>query len=257
MAISSLLTKWLYQLSEKGYDRTFSAYRFWIELGAIHGGVPKDKLYNDILNSTRPELIQATCTEVVAQNNERPDWVNPFAGQSVSNKFKPEDEGVFSGNLIHDGVPLLLRFITDAEKDPVLSTYAIGLHDRWCRRSLEEFFKQSLSYQPENSSYVSSRDFCQFYTNVNLIAHWVNLGYVQLEDVRDRILRSFTFQLAIYPHQLNSLMILLKISGAAFAAYVDPPIMARCRDLLRYNLERGGSGGRVAVKLAKVGVHNS
>ena len=249
MTISSHLTNLLYELSEKNYDRTFSAYRFWIEVGAAHGGMPKDKLYNDILNSTRPELIQATRAGLAAQTIERPNWVNPmFAGQSILNKVKPGERSLFSGNLIHDGVHLLLRFITDAEQDPVLSTYAIGLHDRWCRRSLEEFFNQSLSYLPEDSSQVTSRDFCQFYTKVNLVAHWVNLGCVQLEDVRDRILQSFTFQSATCDHHFNSLMILLKISGATFAAYADPSIMDRCCDLLK----TGEHGGKFADKLAKV-----
>ena len=67
----------------------------------------------------------------------------------------------------------------------------------------------------------------------NLVAHWVNLGYVELEDVRDHILQSLAFQPTVHPHQLNSLMILLKISGATFAAYVDPSVMDRCCDLLK------------------------
>ena len=245
MTISSLLTKLLYELSEENYDRTFSAYRFWIGVGAAHGGIPKDKLYDDILNGTRPELIQATSTEVVAQDNERPGWVNPFAG--LSSKFKPGEED-FSGNLIHDGVHLLLRFITDAEQDPVLSMYAIGLQDRWCRESLEEFFER-LCYLPGENDLTISRDLCQFYTNVNLIAHWVNLGCVQLEDVRDRILQSFTLRPLTYVYQFNSLIILLKISGATFAAYVDPSIMAYCcNEVTEFE-------GTVATdKLIKVGV---
>jgi len=130
--------------------------------------------------------------------------------------------------------PLLFRFISDAELDPILSTYAISLHDRWCRGSLQGFFRQSLCYLPgQRYSTPTSYDFCRLYTNVNLIAHWVNLGHVQLEDVRDRILQSLTFQPTVHPHQLNSLMILLKISGATFAAYVDPSVMDRCCELLK------------------------
>jgi len=232
--IPSLLAKLLHDLSEENYDRTFSAYRFWIELGAAHGGVPNDKLSTDIQNNTRPDLLQASYQELTSQGNTRQDWVNSLAGQLgyIDYNMPPSCLHTFSGKLIHDNVPLLLRFISDAELDPVLSTYANGLHDRWCGELLQEFFWKNLYYTPGERT-IYSRDFCAFYTNVNLIAHWINLGHVQLEDVRDRILQSLTFQPTVHPHQLNSLMILLKISGATFAAYVDPSIMDRCCDLLK------------------------
>ena len=248
MDISSLLAKLLYDLSEENYDCTFAAYRFWIELGAAHahGGMPKDKLFTDIQSNTKPDFLQASCEELTNQRNTRPDWVNSRAGRLINLNMGLD---TFSGKLIHDNVPLLLRFISDAELDPVLSTYARGLNDRWCRGSLQEFFRKNLYYTPGNrSTSVTLRDFCQLYTSVNLIAHWVNSGHVQLEDVRDRILQFFTFQPTVHPHQLNSLMILLKISGATFAAYVDPSVMDRCCDLLKpRNL-----GSEVAAGLAEV-----
>ena len=227
MEISTFLTKLLYDLSEENYDHTFSAYRFWTELGTARGGMPGDQLYNDVLNSIKPNLIQASYHELT-QTNTRPDWVGPFVGHTRTNAHSyPGSMQGFSGKLIHDDVPLLLRFISDVELDPAFSAYATGLHDRLCRESLERFFPSSLG--PGAQSY----QFCEFYTKVNLIAHWVNLGHVQLEDVRDRILQSLTLQPTVHPHQLNSLMILLKISGATFAAYVDPSVMDRCCDLLK------------------------
>jgi len=232
--IPSLLNKLLYNLSEESYDHTFSTYCFWIELGAAHEGMPNDKLFTDIRNGAKPGLLQASYEELTNQRNTRPDWINPFAGQELHYNTQPSSLDAFCGRLIHDNVPLLLRFISDAELDPVLSTYAVGLHDRWCRGSLQGFFRQSLHYIPgARPISLTSHNFCQLYTGVNLIAHWVNLGYVQLEDVRDRILQSLTFQPTVHPHQLNSLMILLKISGATFAAYVDPSIMDRCCALLK------------------------
>jgi len=59
MDISWPPMKLLYDISEENYDRTFSAYRFWIKLGAARGSVSNDQLYNDILGnaSTRPDLI--------------------------------------------------------------------------------------------------------------------------------------------------------------------------------------------------------
>ena len=251
MDIPSLLTKLLCDLSKENYDHTFSTYRFWIELAAVHGGIPDDQLYGDILKSTRPDLIQASYKDLTQTTNTRSDWVNPFVGQEIHTRW-PGSLNAFSGKLIHGGVHLLLRFISDAELDPVLSTYAIGLHDRLCRDSLEAFFKQSLRYAqvPTGGDPYNSHQFCEFYTGVNLIAHWVNLGYVKLEDVRDRILQSFIFLPTLHPHQLNSLMILLKISGATFAAYVDPLVMNRCCDLLSPSNLTDKS---VPAKLAKVG----
>ena len=244
--ISSFLTESLNNISEENYDQTFSACRFWIELGAVHGDMSNDKLYNNILGSTRPGLIQASDTEM-KEDNARPDWVNPYYGRYTSYTHTTKLDA-FCGKLIHSDVHLLLRFAGDAELDPTLSAYAIGLRDRLCRNTLEGFFNQSLRYTLSGTSKNSYR-FCEFYTTVNLLAHWVNLGYVQLEDIRDRILQSLIFQSAIYPHQLHSLMILLKISGATFAAYVDPSVMDRCCDLLKLiNVE----GKYVAVGLTKV-----
>ena len=195
-------------LSEENYDSKFSTYRFWIEVGAAHGGVSNHQLYNDILSSTRPDLITA-----VKRTRIR--------------KSKPA-QYVGTGQPIHSNVHLLLRFITDAELDPALSTYAIGLHDRLCRESLEQFFRQTLDYISGGEPNASD-----FYTRVNLIAHWVNLGCVPLEDIRDYILQSLALQPTVDDYQLNALLILLRISGAAFAAYMDPSVMDRCCDLLK------------------------
>ena len=230
MDISWPLMKLLYGLSEENYDRTCSAYRFWVELGAARGGLSNRQLHNDILGgSTGPNLITV-----------------PFSG---CNKGGRTWTYTTRGRLIHPNVHLLLRFITDAELDPALSTYAVGLHNRLCRESLEQFFRQSLDYIPGGREEPTSEQLREFYTRVNFIAHWVNLGYVKLEDVRDHILQSLTVQPTVYLHQLNSLMILLKISGATFATYVDPSVMDRCCDLLKpSNLE----GKLVLTELAIV-----
>jgi len=223
--------KLLHDLSEENYDHKFSEYRFWVQLGAAHGDVSNHQLYNDILSdtSTRPHLIG------------EPWW------EIKTNEYSWTEERTLRGQLIHSNVHLLLRFITDAELDSALSTYAIGLHDRLCRESLERFFKQNLDYTPGGWNGPSSEQLRGFYTRVNLIAHWVNLGYVKLEDVRDRILQSLTLQPTEY--RLNSLIILLKISGATFAAYVDPSVIDRCCDLLKpSNL----SGKLVLIELAEV-----
>ena len=196
----------LLSLSEDNYAKTFSAYRRWIELEATRiVGVTSRKLYNDVLGGTRPEFVQP------------PYYCRGSRGPFVL------------GGLIHSNVQLLLRFVTDAEQDPTLSTYSVGLHEKLCRSSFDEFFSQTLRCTPR----PTEAQLMKFYTWTNLIAHWVNLGYVKLEDVRDRILQSLTTNPTVHTHQLNALLILLKISGATFAAYVDPSVMDHCCDLLK------------------------
>jgi len=194
------------------------------------------QLDNDLLSltSTNPDLIKA------------PSWGLEKIQYDGGTQNAPR------GMLIHGNADLLLRFITDAELDPALSTYAIGLHDRLCRESLERFFGQVLDYTPGGWNQPweepTPKQLREFYTRANLIAHWVNLGCVRLEDVRDHFLQSLALQPTAYPHQLNSLMILLKISGATFAAYVDPSVMDRCCDLKPSNLKNN----LVLIDLAEV-----
>ena len=194
-------------LSEENYSQTFSSYRRWIELEATRVGVTSRKLYNDVLGSTSPG----------------PGLISPPKYYSFG-----DYQGI-SGQLIHNNAQLLLRFVTDAEQDPTLSTYAVGLHEQLCPISLNAFFRHTLGCIPEPTE-VQLRE---FYTQTNFIAHWVNLGYVKLEDVRDHILQSLAMNPTVYPHQLNSLMILLKISGATFAAYADQSVMDHCCDLVK------------------------
>ena len=215
----------LLALSEENYSQTFSAYRRWIELEATRVGVTSRKLYNDVLGSTGPG----------------PGLMWP------PKSYVSRGSRYISGQLIHNNAQLLLRFVTDAEQDPTLSAYAVGLHEQLCRSSLDEFFKQILGCTPASTE-VQLRE---FYTQTNFIAHWVNLGYVRLEDVRDHILQSLAMNPTVQTHQLNSLMILLKISGATFAAYADPSVMDHCCDLLKPS----NLGGKlVLAELAEVRV---
>jgi len=136
-----------------------------------------------------------------------------------------------SGQLIHPTSRLLIQFIADVGLDPALSTYASRAYDRLCGSSLKRFADGNLYLMPSSGS--SNSDFRDFYTSVNFLAHLVNLGYLSMEDVQDHILQSLSFQPTAHPHQLFSLAIFLKISGATFAAYVDPTVMDRCCNLLK------------------------
>lgn len=93
MVISSLLVELLGNLPEQNYYHTFYVYRFRIGLGAAHGGMPNDKLYKDILNSTKPDLIRAFRLEP-RQSDARPDW---FAGRKIQWSAPPGTVEEFSG----------------------------------------------------------------------------------------------------------------------------------------------------------------
>ena len=194
MGIPDILGDLVSHLSEKNYEQTLSGYRLWTKIGATHGWISKKQLENDIKGNMQPHLVY----------------------QADSNY-----------QLIHPTIHLLLQFITDVELNPVSSTHA-----RLCHSSLYDFFADNSSLDLRSST-RSSDKLCKFYTNVNLLAHLVNLGHVGVEDVQDHILQSLTFIPLLYDYQLYSLLILLKIAGATFAAYVDPSFMGCCLNILK------------------------
>ena len=207
MGIPDVLGDLVSHLSEKNYEQTLLDYRLWTKIGVTHGWISEKQLENDIKGNMKPHLVY--------QEN--------------------------SYELIHPTSHLLLQFITDVELNPVSSTHA-----RLCHSSLHDFFadNSSLDLWPNARSNNKLRE---FYTNVNLLAHLVNLGHVGVEDVQDHILQSLTFRPIPHGHQLCSLLILLKIAGATFAAYVDPSLMARCLDVLKS--AEFGSGIKTLAKV--------
>ena len=93
-------------------------------------------------------------------------------------------------------------------------------------------------------NYPSSSIDGSFFVEANLIAHWVNLGYVEEAAIRNHILQSLISDQKLYDHQADALIVLFKIAGATFEAYVDPSVVDRCFDLLKhhkyFNLYDGG-----------------
>jgi len=160
--------------------------------------------------------------------------------RDIRASMRPDKLDPSSGGLIHSTVHLLLRLITDIGLDPVLSAYSFGIRDQLSNESLKNFFEGSLGESCDTGS---------LYTNTNFLAHSINLGYLSLEDVRDRLLQSL-LSTPRYIRQLKSLMILLKISGATFAAYVDPQVLDGCFSCLRVNVDANllNSTGLVKVR---------
>ena len=132
--------------------------------------------------------------------------------------------------LIHPTAHLVIRFIGDIEADKKISGYIPRLHVQHCTSALRRFFLDNLYF-------VRSRNRTgrptSFLTDVNLIARWANLGYVEEETIRDHILQSLTSHPALYNHQADALFILFKLAGATFEAYADPLMIDRCFELLK------------------------
>jgi len=146
--------------------------------------------------------------------------------------------------LIHPTAHLLIRFIGDMEADQAISRHAFGLHKQRCTSALHSFFESNLYRMRSNPGKPT-----YFLTNVNLIAHWANLGYVEEVVIRNHILQSLISHPRLYDHQADALFILFKLAGATFGAYADPPVVDRCFELLKDRYSRDS----VKRKLLRVG----
>ena len=181
------------QLSDQNYAQSFNLYRFWFDVGQTYYQIPPDKIFDTI-------------------------WNNRTKGSTMD---------FVSGNLIHSTANLILRFASDAESDPILAPYSSGLQSSLCARSLQEFFSRNLrDARGGGWSYDQ-------YADVNFVAHWANLGYVEEASIRDHILQSLTSHPKLHDHQAFMLTILFKVAGATFEAYSDPSAIDRCFELLK------------------------
>ena len=181
------------ELSDENYEQSLAFYRFWCETGGAYLETPSDKIFDAI-------------------------W-NRRGGRSSINPS--------CGKLFHASAHLILRFAKGAESDDILAPHSSGLQDRLCARILREFSTDNLMI----SRY--GRDATNFYADVNLIAHWANLGHVGEAAIRNHILQSLLAHPKLYTHQVYALIILFKLAGGTFEAYVDPSVVDRCFEHLK------------------------
>jgi hypothetical protein len=153
--------------------------------------------------------------------------------------------------LIHPTALSILRFASDAEPDQIPAPQNSGLQHRLYAKTLQEFFNSNLTavwhmtdeWREENIKcygldYVQrTRDSNKhyFYGDTNFIAHWANFGYVEEAAIRNHILQSLISHPKLHGHQADALIILFKLAGATFEAYVDPAVVDRCFELLTDN----------------------
>jgi len=123
---------------------------------------------------------------------------------------------------------LILRFASDAESDHILAPHSAGLQSRLCAETLRLFFDTDLGLAYNQHTWNYS-----YNTHVNLLAHYINLGYVGEAVVRDHILQSLISHSTLCDHQVYALVVLFTTAGATFAAYADPTVINRCFELLK------------------------
>ena len=161
---------------------------------------------------------------------------------------KYRETGRSHHNFIYPAARPIFRFISDAESDPLLALHSAGLRDRFCTRILQEFFYNDLSVVRANLWHRNC-----YYMDANLIAHCVNLGYMEEDTIRSHILQSLISHDKLYDHQAYALIVLFKIAGATFGAYADLAIVDRCFKLLKnHKFHAGGTSPSIQVSAFSV-----
>jgi len=190
------------KISDQHYEQSFAYFRLWLGIGQSHLQISSDLALGSICRNRNSAPSNPDC-----------DFIYPTAH-------------------------LIVRFANDVESDPTLAPHSAGLRSRLCARILREFFDDYLYNLHTNTNWLSGF----FYMDVNLIAHCVNLGYMEETTIRDHILQSLICCDKLYDHQAIALVILFKIAGATFSAYVDPAVVDRCFELLKNhgNVSRKG-----------------
>ena len=186
------------RMSDKNYDQTFAYYRLWFEITQAHSRKYPDQIFDSLFQNRGTQGI-------------RPG----------------------RGGLVHSAAHLIVRFTRDAESDDTLGPYAIGLQNRLCAKILQEFFEGNMEIVRDverGYGYNSNR----FLADVNFVAHWANLGYIEESTIRDHILQPLISNpMREYDHHPEALIILFKLAGATFEKYVDPSVVDRCFERLK------------------------
>lgn len=187
-------------------------------LGTVIRNLSNDNYQQSLARCRGLLEFRRTCSEMPSDLIFLAIWENIHAASRSSNTY------------IYPAAPLILRFASEAEFDPVFAPYTgVGLRTRLCARIMEDFLDEDLGAL-FNSLCPGGR----FYMDVNLIAHCANLGYIEEAVIRDHILQHLSTPYPRLPgHRALALHILFKIAGATFEVYADPSVFSRCFELLR------------------------
>ena len=198
------------RISEQNYDETFAFHRLWIEITQTYSPKHPDEILDTLFDNRGTKGIEADI-----------------------NKF------------IHSTAHLILRFAGDAESDSTLGPYAIGLQNRLCTKMLQEFFESDIGIAQDADLHGYTFP-AQFVADVNFIAHWANLGYIEESAIRNHILQSLISHPGnLYYHQAFALIVLFKLAGATFEKYADPSVIDRCFERLKGRYGDNATGNQV------------
>ena len=129
----------------------------------------------------------------------------------------------YNASPVHPTAHLCFRFIGDME-DHLISRSASEYHRQSCASSVAWYFEQNLDLVKSGHGYLLG----PFLTNINFIARWANLGFVEEAAIRNHILQSLISHPRLYDHQADALIVLFKLAGATFGTYVNPSVVDRC-----------------------------
>ena len=215
--IQEALSLLIRDISEENYDQSIACYRLWSEIAQTYSQNHPDQVFDSICNSRASSAIHPG-----------------------------------SGKLIHPTVHLIVRFASDAESDGTLSPQCVGLQNRLCAKILRDFFEKNMALVRDEARNRSGCFVYHIASDVNFVAHWANLGYVEETAIRDHILQSLISHPELYHHQASALIILFKLAGATFAKYVDPAVVDRCFELLRDYRHRNPDSAKNELILVRV-----
>ena len=204
--IQGVLGSVVRNLSEENYEQSFAQYRFLVDMARTCSQIPTDLIFDTVWN-------KISDLQLPSHGNQR---------------------------IFYPTSPLLLRFASDAESDSVLAPYSAGLRGRLCTSVLRQFYGHGLGVLYLGGSPSTNHLLC-----ANLIAHAVNLGYIEETVIREHILQFLTSTSgpAGYPYQELALLVLFKTAGATFDASADPSVVDRCFELLKgHDLSKYGGG---------------
>jgi len=183
------------KLSDQDHAQSLVFYRFWFETGGSYLEIPSHHIFDAIWN-----------------HREAVSSINPGYGR-----------------IFHASAHLILRFASDAESDRILAPYSSGLQSRLCAKSLREFSSSDLMLAPHDGNAEAS--FSIQTSNSS------RTGPISDTWKKLRFATTSCGRLSSHPkpctHQIHVLIILFKVAGATFEAYVDPSVVDRCFELLK------------------------
>ena len=198
--------------SDQNYAQSLKFYRFWFDIGQTYYRIPEDGSVVGTAWGASNRKTSSDQTFDAIWNNKETRSIVPGEGK-----------------LIHPTAHLIVRFASDAESDRLLAPHSSGLQSRLCARTLRGFFSDNLEVVVGGGLDVVSR-FC---ATTNLVAHSANLGYLEEAATRNHILQSLISHPRLHNHQAQALIILFKLAGATFGAYVEPSVVDHCFKLLK------------------------